>query len=84
MSDGDRQMTPIHTKVSYDPRGFDALVCVLADQTEGGTLAYRWLLRAYEGQSIPELTQLALENGEPLTAAQCREIFGHQDDYAAA
>jgi hypothetical protein len=42
-------MTPIHTKISYDPRGFDAVVCVLTDKAEGGTLAFRWLLRAYEG-----------------------------------
>ena len=38
-------MTPIHTKVSYDPRGFDAVVSVLADNAEGGTVAFRWLLR---------------------------------------
>jgi hypothetical protein len=77
-------MTPIHTKISYDPRGFDAVVCVLTDKAEGGTLAFRWLLRAYEGQSIPELTRLAVENGEPLSEAQCREVFGHQEDYEAA
>ncbi len=69
-------MTPIHTKVSYDPRGFDAVVSVLADNAEGGTVAFRWLLREYIGQSIPELTRLAIENGEPLTRAQAIEIFG--------
>jgi hypothetical protein len=77
-------MTPIRTKISYDPRDFDALVCVLTDRAEGGTLAFRWFLKEYTGQSIPELARLAMENGEPLTAAQCQEIFGHQDDYANA
>lgn len=28
-------MTPIHTKISYDPRGFDAVVSVLTDSTSG-------------------------------------------------
>lgn len=73
--------TPIHTKISYDPRGFDAVVCVLTDTADGQTQAFRWMLRAYEGQSIPEMTRLALEHGEPMTWHQASTVFGSQDNY---
>lgn len=71
-------MTPIHTKISYDPRGFDALIHVLTDSLEDGPMAYSWMLREYTGQSIPELTRLAIENGVPMGRDDAQVVFGHR------